>query len=107
MRFLERVLILATASAITKFSLAPCYCSSNFKLVLCAIFAYCNTIFDICFASPPQPFRGQFLHFPKSMSRFLFFSKNRAGTIFVGPVFFGANALPRAGIDFSDCKRNY
>ena len=65
-QFLERVLILATASATTKFP-----------------------------------------HVPKSMSLFSFFSKNSVVEILVGPVFFGANALPRAGIDFSDCKRNY
>ena len=65
-QLLERVSILATASATTKFP-----------------------------------------HVPKSISLFSFFSKNRVVGILVGPVFFGANELPRAGIDFSDCKRNY
>ena len=41
----------------------------------------------------------QFLHFPGPMSQFLLLPKNRAGAILVGPVFFGANTRPRAGID--------
>ena len=62
----------------------------------------CNVVPPILylFLCCPQLLRVRFLHFPRPMGQFPIFSKNRAGAILVGSVFFGANARHRVGIDF-------